>query len=70
MAFIETSALDATGVDAAFETLITAICKMMNNKLDNSKDKKAVPSGETIQIRQDDEEGGVTSRFKRCCGGE
>lgn len=54
LAFIETSALDATGVDTAFQQLLTEIYKIVSRKTmtaEKSADKVAnLGSGETIDV--------------------
>ena len=55
LAFIETSALDATGVDEAFRQILTEIYRLMVRKtLDSSEDGKAsetsLPKGKTIKL--------------------
>lgn len=54
LAFIETSALDATGVDEAFRQILTEIYRlMMRRTLDNEDGKAsetALPKGKTIKL--------------------
>ena len=55
LAFIETSALDSTGVDTAFQQLLTEIYKIVSRKTmmsDKAGDSKApnLGSGETIDV--------------------
>ena len=54
LAFIETSALDATGVETAFQQLLTEIYKIVSRKTmtaEKSSDKVAnLGSGETIDV--------------------
>ena len=52
LAFIETSALDASGVDVAFQNILTEIYRLMNKKqMQEGSAKQAVASkGEKISI--------------------
>ena len=55
LAFIETSALDSTGVDTAFQQLLTEIYKIVSRKTMMSDkasagDKPNLGSGETIDV--------------------
>eukprot|EP00599_Poterioochromonas_sp_BG-1_P002327 CAMPEP_0173147966 /NCGR_PEP_ID=MMETSP1105-20130129/9439_1 /TAXON_ID=2985 /ORGANISM="Ochromonas sp., Strain BG-1" /LENGTH=216 /DNA_ID=CAMNT_0014062531 /DNA_START=132 /DNA_END=782 /DNA_ORIENTATION=+ len=54
LAFIETSALDATGVDEAFRTILTEIYRLMSKKAMNSDQNRGggnVPTGKSITVR-------------------
>jgi len=53
LAFIETSALDATGVDDAFKQILTEIHRIMSRKAIANGDaagNKQVPKGQTISV--------------------
>ncbi len=54
LAFIETSALDATGVDSAFQRILTEIYRLMSRKTvggsDNGTGSKLPSAGESIVI--------------------
>jgi Ras-related protein Rab-11A len=64
LAFIETSALDATGVDSAFHRILTEIYKLMSRKTIASDEggSKLPSSGETIVMSQKSPDEG-----KKCC---
>mmetsp|Transcript_29332 Transcript_29332/g.87737 ORF Transcript_29332/g.87737 Transcript_29332/m.87737 type:complete len:210 (+) Transcript_29332:44-673(+) len=64
LAFIETSALDASGVDVAFQNILTEIYRLMNKKqmqADPGKSGVSVGKGEAISL------GGKTEKKKNCC---
>lgn len=51
LAFIETSALEATGVDTAFQRILTEIYKLMSRKTIQAEEAAAaLPSGDKITI--------------------
>ena len=57
LAFLETSALDATGVDEAFSNILTEIYRQHSRKLlaaENTKNSKSssagIPKGQTISV--------------------
>lgn len=51
--FIETSALDATNVDLAFQTILTEIYRQsVSVKPDNDGDGRSLPSSEPISLDQ------------------
>ncbi|KAK1642355.1 hypothetical protein QYE76_060160 [Lolium multiflorum] len=65
--FIETSALEATNVDKAFQTVLAEIYRIVSKKaLSSSEDSGAgvVGEGQSIQVSAGDPNGGVSSR---CC---
>ncbi|KAG5182307.1 Rab11A, rab family GTPase [Tribonema minus] len=71
LAFIETSALDASGVDTAFQRILTEIYRLMNKKqmsAGGSSPTPALGQGETIALSS-----GATdkagSRSKTACSG-
>jgi len=64
LAFIETSALDASGVDVAFQNILTEIYRLMNKKqmqADPGKSGVSVGKGEAISL------GGKAEGKKKCC---
>ncbi|PWZ55719.1 Ras-related protein RABA2a [Zea mays] len=67
LSFVETSALDATNVDAAFETLLTEIYRAVSRKAlaasSAGDDAGAVGEGQAIQVSAGDSTGLTT----RCC---
>ena len=74
LAFIETSALDASGVDVAFTNILTEIYRLMNKKqLQEGSAKQSVASGgEKISIGGGGEKisiggGGMQKKKKKCC---
>ena len=64
LAFIETSALDASGVDVAFQNILTEIYRLMNKKqMQEGSAKQSVASkGEKISITSGEEK-----KKKKCC---
>jgi len=53
LAFIETSALDATGVDEAFRQILTEIYRLMSRKaMQSGGDGHALPQGKGIPLNQ------------------
>jgi Ras-related protein Rab-11A len=54
LAFIETSALDATGVDEAFRQILTEIYRIMSKKAkaEEGARNSNVPSGQRIPVNQ------------------
>lgn len=54
LAFIETSALDSTGVDEAFRQILTEIYRLMSKKAMNNEGgpRSNVPTGKTVAIQQ------------------
>lgn len=78
LAFIETSALDATGVDTAFQRILQEIYKTQTKKQLKAQggggDKIAggqPARGQTISLSQPQDNGGEGAPAKRqgCCGG-
>jgi len=65
LAFIETSALDASGVDVAFQNILTEIYRLMNKKQMQADASKpaAVAAGEKISLGG----GGDAPKKKGCC---
>ncbi|CAN6321995.1 unnamed protein product [Urochloa humidicola] len=71
LSFLETSALDATNVDAAFETTLAEIYRIVSKKALAASDEAAASSaggsvgeGQSIQVSAGGDSGGLTSR---CC---
>mmetsp|Transcript_20630 Transcript_20630/g.31534 ORF Transcript_20630/g.31534 Transcript_20630/m.31534 type:complete len:214 (-) Transcript_20630:1007-1648(-) len=70
LAFIETSALDASGVDTAFQNILTEIYRLMNRKQMASNagaaDKGSISSGQKISLgsKNNDKSAG---KKKGCC---
>jgi Ras-related protein Rab-11A len=67
LSFIETSALEATNVDRAFQTVLAEIYRIISKKaLSSSEDSGAgvIGEGQSIQVSAGDPRGGVSSR---CC---
>jgi len=66
LGFIETSALDASNVESAFQTILTDIYRIVSNKaLDASNDAIRPSNGETIQVTPTPDEG--ANKAKGCC---
>eukprot|EP00286_Rhodomonas_abbreviata_P008225 CAMPEP_0181318758 /NCGR_PEP_ID=MMETSP1101-20121128/17183_1 /TAXON_ID=46948 /ORGANISM="Rhodomonas abbreviata, Strain Caron Lab Isolate" /LENGTH=297 /DNA_ID=CAMNT_0023426261 /DNA_START=212 /DNA_END=1103 /DNA_ORIENTATION=+ len=59
LSFIETSALDSTNVDQAFQTILTEIYRLVSRRpmeAGDAADSPAVGAGETVVVSKDDEE--------------
>lgn len=68
LAFIETSALEATGVDTAFQRILTEIYKLMSRKTIQAEDNAtALPSGNTIAITSDNADDAKKKKKSGCC---
>jgi len=53
LSFIETSALDASNVELAFQNILTEIYRIVSSKaLDQAESSGGIPAGEKIQITQ------------------
>jgi len=66
LAFIETSALDATGVDTAFQNILTEIYRLMNRKqmaTEGSGAGKEIAKGQKISLESQDGK----KKKKGCC---
>eukprot|EP01042_Synura_sphagnicola_P001109 gene1109-1249_t len=60
LAFIETSALDSTGVEDAFRQILTEIYRLVNRKTlaDNQSGGAAPRPGQTISVNSSNAQGG------------
>mmetsp|Transcript_57195 Transcript_57195/g.117063 ORF Transcript_57195/g.117063 Transcript_57195/m.117063 type:complete len:215 (-) Transcript_57195:253-897(-) len=68
LSFIETSALDSTNVDQAFQTILTEIYRLVSRRpmeAGDAADSPAVGAGETVVVSKDDEE--KTKKKSKCC---
>jgi small GTP-binding protein len=66
LAFIETSALDSTGVEEAFRQILTEIYRLMSRKtIANEGAGSSLPAGQTLSVRADNNEG--SSSGGGCC---
>jgi len=66
LTFIETSALDASNVEVAFQTILTDIYKIVSSKsLEGSGDTIAPRSGQTIDIKPSEDSSAKQS--SKCC---
>ncbi|WFC97610.1 hypothetical protein MYAM1_000327 [Malassezia yamatoensis] len=67
LSFIETSALDASNVEQAFQNILTEIYRIVSNKQLQSSDDVIKPSGgETISVQPSQDDGGVQKKGG-CC---
>ncbi|CBQ71863.1 hypothetical protein NDA18_003426 [Ustilago nuda] len=67
LSFIETSALDASNVEQAFQNILTEIYRIVSNKALQSSDDVIKPSGgETITVQPSADDGGQTKK-NGCC---
>ncbi|CCU99994.1 unnamed protein product [Malassezia sympodialis ATCC 42132] len=67
LSFIETSALDASNVEQAFQNILTEIYHIVSNKALQSSDDVIKPSGgETISVQPSADDGGQTKKGG-CC---
>lgn len=68
LAFIETSALEATGVDTAFQRILTEIYKLMSRKtIQAEENATSLPSGDNIVITSDTADAGKKKKKSGCC---
>lgn len=66
LAFIETSALDSTGVEEAFRQILTEIYRLMSRKtIANEGAGSSLPAGQTLTVRSDNNDGATSSGG--CC---
>lgn len=66
LAFIETSALDASGVDTAFQRILTEIYRLMSRRnmaAEEAANQPSLTAGQTISLRNDG-----NKRRNGCCG--
>jgi len=61
LAFIETSALDSTGVDTAFQRILTEIYRLMSRRNMAAEEGVGVGKGQSIEL------GGEKKSGKKCC---
>lgn len=67
LAFIETSALEATGVDTAFQRILTEIYKLMSRKtIQAEENATSLPAGDSIKITTDNADG-AKKKKSGCC---
>lgn len=68
LAFIETSALEATGVDTAFQRILTEIYKLMSRKtIQAEENATSLPSGDNIVITSDTADASNKKKKKGGC---
>lgn len=67
LAFIETSALDSTGVEEAFRQILTEIYRLMSRKTiaNEGAGGSSLPAGQTLTVRADNNES--SSSGGSCC---
>lgn len=67
LAFIETSALEATGVDTAFQRILTEIYKLMSRKtMQAEENASSLPAGDSIKITTENADTGKKKKGG-CC---
>ncbi|CAI5706390.1 hypothetical protein KXD40_006387 [Peronospora effusa] len=69
LAFIETSALEATGVDAAFQRILTEIYKLMSRKTIQAEENAtaSLPTGNNIAITTENTTENQKKKKSGCC---
>jgi len=71
LAFIETSALEATGVDTAFQRILTEIYKLMSRKTIQAEENAtaSLPTGNSIAITAENTTESAKKKTKKsgCC---
>lgn len=70
LSFIETSALDSTNVEQAFQTILTEIYRLVSRRTieaDEMGDVPAVGAGATVVVTKEDEK--ALENRKKSCGG-
>ncbi|CAO1625297.1 unnamed protein product [Parajaminaea phylloscopi] len=69
LSFIETSALDASNVEQAFQNILTEIYRIVSNKALQSSDEVIKPTGgsETITVQTSTDDGGAAGKKGGCC---
>jgi len=66
LSFIETSALDASNVEGAFQTILTDIYRIVSSKsLEQSQDPIRPPTGETFKVTQTEDP--AAAKASGCC---
>jgi len=71
LAFIETSALDSSGVEEAFRQILTEIYRLMSRKAITSEGAQTtgqVPSGQSVPINRENTEKQPNKQSGGCCG--
>lgn len=67
LAFIETSALDATGVDDAFRQILTEIYRLVGKRQAGGQAKDDLPSGKPITVNKENTTAPVNTPKSGCC---
>lgn len=68
LAFIETSALEATGVDTAFQRILTEIYKLMSRKtIQAEENATSLPTGDNIVITSESADDKKKKKKSGCC---
>ncbi|TYZ64779.1 hypothetical protein PybrP1_011817 [[Pythium] brassicae (nom. inval.)] len=68
LAFIETSALEATGVDTAFQRILTEIYKLMSRKtIQAEENATSLPTGDNIVITGESADDKKKKKKSTCC---
>ncbi|PWN18458.1 ras-domain-containing protein [Microstroma glucosiphilum] len=69
LSFIETSALDASNVEQAFQNILTEIYRIVSNKALQSSDEVIKPTGgsETITVQTSTDDGGAAGKKAGGC---
>lgn len=68
LAFIETSALEATGVDTAFQRILTEIYKLMSRKtIQAEENATSLPTGDNIVITGESADDKTKKKKKSAC---
>jgi len=68
LSFIETSAFDASNVEAAFQNILTDIYRIVSSKaLESSADAVGPTQGSTITVAPTPDDGGKSGQAGKCC---
>ena len=67
LAFMETSALDKTGVDESFQLIMTEIYRLMSRTVSTNKADKADDALPEVTEKIDFDNGGAKSKKSGCC---
>ncbi|KAG0140962.1 hypothetical protein CROQUDRAFT_68818 [Cronartium quercuum f. sp. fusiforme G11] len=68
LSFIETSAMDASNVESAFQNILTDIYRIVSSKaLESSADAVGPTSGSTITVTPTADDGGKPNAAGKCC---